>query len=238
MDMGYKVSPEQCKEGASQLKGVHPLEIIRWGVERLGCSTLTLACSFGYEDVALVDMVSKVEPKLTIFYLDTDLLFPETYQVRDQLAARYDCDFKRVCSDLSIDEQAKKYGELLWTKDPNQCCQLRKVEPLKKVLQDYQGWITGIRREQSLTRAQAEVVEWDAGFGLVKINPLAYWTSSQVWDYIHEHGIPYNPLHDQNYPSIGCAPCTQAVLPGEDPRSGRWTGIEKIECGLHNSPIQ
>lgn len=233
-----EVSPEQCKKVALQLKEAHPLEIIRWGVDNLGSSSLTLACSFGYEDVALVDMVSKVDPKLSIFYLDTDLLFPETYQVRDRLAERYECRFERVCSELSVKEQSRRYGESLWDRDPYKCCQLRKVEPLKQVLQGYDGWITGIRREQSLTRAHTEVVEWDAGFSLVKINPLAYWSSSQVWDYIHEHEIPYNPLHDQNYPSIGCTPCTNPVLPGEDPRSGRWTGFKKTECGLHNSPTQ
>ncbi|WP_131924449.1 phosphoadenylyl-sulfate reductase [Hazenella coriacea] len=232
------ISPESCKEVAFRLKEAHPMDVIRWGVENVGSSALTLACSFGYEDVALVDMVSKIEPDLTIFYLDTDLLFPETYQVRDRLVERYSCQFKRVCSDVSITEQTKQYGEALWTKNPHQCCRIRKVEPLKKVLQGYQGWITGIRREQSLTRAHAEVVEWDEGFGLVKLNPLAYWTSTQVWKYIHEHQIPYNPLHDQNFPSIGCEPCTQAVLPGEDPRSGRWTGTEKTECGLHNSPSE
>lgn len=232
------LKPEQLKEASNDLKDAHPVDIIRWGVENVGVSSITLACSFGYEDVALVDMVTRVNQDVDIFYLDTDLLFAETYQVRDRLRERYGINFIRVSPSLTLDEQKEQYGDQLWKVDPNQCCRLRKVEPLKQILRGYQGWITGIRREQSITRAHTEVIEWDAGFGLVKLNPLAYWTESQVWAYIHEHKIPYNPLHDQNYPSIGCQPCTRAVQPGEDPRAGRWAGTTKTECGLHNSPVK
>ncbi|SEM68808.1 phosphoadenylyl-sulfate reductase [Lihuaxuella thermophila] len=237
-DKETKWEPERLKRVADELKNQHPIEIIRWGVEQIGVSSITLACSFGYEDVALVDMVMKVNPEVDIFYLDTELLFEETYQVRDQLSERYQKDFIRVSSVLTVEEQASEYGPELWKRDPNLCCRLRKVEPLKKNLQGYQGWITGIRREQSITRAHAEVVEWDDSFGLVKLNPLAFWKTDQVWSYIREHGIPYNPLHDQNYPSIGCFPCTRPVKPGEDPRAGRWAGFTKTECGLHNSPVK
>lgn len=226
------------KQSAEELKAAHPIEIIRWGVDKLGASSLTLACSFGYEDVALVDMVSKVNTDVDIFYLDTDLLFTETQQVVVQLAEKYNLSFIKVSPALTLEEQTEQYGNELWKSNPNQCCSLRKVQPLKKTLSQYPGWITGIRREQSETRAQTEVVEWDEAFGLYKLNPLAYWKEQQVWDYIHEHQIPYNPLHDQNYPSIGCYPCTRPVKPGEDPRAGRWTGFTKTECGLHQSSNQ
>lgn len=218
---------------AQQLKDVHPQEIIRWGVETLGASSMTFACSFGLEDVALVDMVSKVDKTVDIFYLDTDLLFAETYEVRDRLKEKYGLDFIRISPNLTLSEQGKIFGEALWKSHPSKCCELRKVTPLRKALAPYHGWITGIRREQSVTRAHTEVVEWDEGFGLWKLNPLAYWKTEQVWNYIHEHQIPYNPLHDQNYPSIGCYPCTKPVQPGEDTRAGRWAGFSKTECGLH-----
>lgn len=220
---------------ANELQEAHPLDIIRWGVRNIGASSLTLACSFGFEDVALIDFISQVDEPIDIFYLDTNLLFDETYEVRDKLQKKYQLDFIRVTPDLSLDEQAQQYGKKLWKRQPNQCCKLRKVMPLKKILTSYQGWITGIRREQSKTRANTEVVEWDDRFGLWKLNPLAYWKEQQVWDYIHERQIPYNRLHDENFPSIGCYPCTREVKPGEDPRAGRWAGLAKTECGLHNT---
>ncbi|MBA4543634.1 MULTISPECIES: phosphoadenylyl-sulfate reductase [Thermoactinomyces] len=237
------VESEQAKleflqEAAHQLKNEHPIEIIRFGIEQVGVSGITLACSFGAEDVALVDMLLKVDKDVDIFYLDTDLHFAETYEVRDRLKERYQKDFIRVSPALTLEEQAEKYGDELWKVNPDQCCRIRKVEPLKQFLRGYQGWITGIRREQSPTRAHTEVVEWDRAFGLVKINPLAYWTNAQVWEYIYSNDIPYNKLHDQSYPSIGCQPCTRPVKPGEDPRAGRWAGLDKTECGLHNSPVR
>ncbi|MBA4492781.1 phosphoadenylyl-sulfate reductase [Paenactinomyces guangxiensis] len=237
-DISANTTEEQFKQVADELKHAHPIDIIRWGVEQIGASAITLACSFGYEDVALVDMVSKVDPEVDIFYLDTNLHFSETYEVRDRLRKRYPLNFIRVTPALTLEEQAAEYGDELWKRDPDQCCRMRKVEPLKQILSGYQGWITGIRREQSITRAHTEVVEWDAGFGLIKLNPLAFWTTEQVWSYIHEHNIPYNRLHDQNYPSIGCFPCTRQVKPGEDPRAGRWAGSTKTECGLHNSLVK
>jgi phosphoadenosine phosphosulfate reductase len=225
----------RLKSLQEELRTKHPEEIIRFGVEEIGVKAITLACSFGYEDVALVDMALKVNPELDIFYLDTDLHFAETYQVRDRLSERYRKEFIRVAPALTLEEQQEHYGAELWKRDPDLCCKLRKVEPLRKFLTGYQGWITGIRREQSPTRAHAEVIEWDKAFGMVKLNPLAFWNEKQVWNYIFAHDIPYNPLHDQQYPSIGCQPCTRQVKPGEDPRAGRWAGSAKTECGLHVS---
>jgi phosphoadenosine phosphosulfate reductase len=228
-----RVDREALQKAAEDLRDAHPSEILAWGVRQFGTRSIALACSFGVEDVALVDMLHRIDPDVDVFYLDTDLLFPETYQTRDRLAERYGKRFIRISPELTLEQQAEGWGERLWERDPNLCCRLRKVEPLTKVLAGYSAWITGIRREQSPTRAHAEVVEWDESFGLVKLNPLAYWTHEQVWDYVWEKKVPYNPLHDRQYPSIGCAPCTRPVKPGEDVRAGRWPGFEKTECGLH-----
>ncbi len=197
---------------------------------------LVLACSFGAEDVVLVDMIHRLNPDVPLFYLDTDFLFPETYETRDRVVAHYGLKPSQVIQMTSLltpERQAVEYGERLWSVDPDRCCALRKVEPLTRVLKGYQAWITGIRRDQSPTRAHAGLLEWDGKFGLVKVNPLARWTWSDVWTYIKVYEVPYNPLHDRQYPSIGCTHCTAPVLDGDDPRSGRWKTFGKTECGLH-----
>ncbi|MDI3257758.1 MAG: phosphoadenylyl-sulfate reductase [Kyrpidia sp.] len=214
------------------LEGREPVDILAWALDRF-YPRIALACSFGVEDVVLVDMATRLRPDVQIFYLDTGLLFPETYEVRDRVVERYRPNLRRVRPALTVSEQAAEYGEALWSRDPNTCCRIRKVEPLQEVLADLDAWITGIRREQAPTRAGAREVEVDRKFGLIKVNPLAAWTSREVWAYVHEHQVPYNVLHDRGYPSIGCAPCTRPVRPGEDPRAGRWSGFDKTECGLH-----
>ncbi len=211
-----------------------PQGVLAAAVERF-FPDVALACSFGLEDVALVDMLSRIRPGVKVFYLDTGLFFPETYAVRDKLAARYPAEWIRIEPRISLDEQAAQYGASLWAENPDLCCKLRKVEPLQRALSELglRAWITGIRRDQAPTRANARLVEWDAKFGLVKFNPLAAWKAADVWDYVRSNGLPYNVLHDQGYPSIGCWPCTRRVQPGEDPRAGRWAGTAKTECGLH-----
>ncbi|ATY83730.1 phosphoadenylyl-sulfate reductase [Kyrpidia spormannii] len=226
------MSPEEVGAWAEGLEGCPPEEILEWALERFS-PRIALACSFGVEDVVLVDMATRILPHVQIFYLDTGLLFPETYEVRDRVVDRYRPNLRRVTPQLDLRQQAAEYGEALWTRDPNTCCRLRKVEPLRDVLAEQDAWVTGIRREQSPTRAGAKVVEVDRKFGLIKVNPLAGWDSRQVWNYVHTHEVPYNSLHDRGYPSIGCAPCTRPVRPGEDPRAGRWAGFDKTECGLH-----
>ncbi|GIP50824.1 phosphoadenosine phosphosulfate reductase [Paenibacillus sp. J53TS2] len=216
---------------ADEFESSTPQEIIDWAVETF--PNITFACSFGAEDVVLVDMLQQISPSTDIFYLDTDFHFKETYETRDAIAAKYGLEFVRVSPRLTPEEQAAQYGEELWKSDPNACCNVRKVEPLTRVLGRYEAWITGIRRDQAPTRANAKKIEYDAKFGLVKFNPIAHWTSDDVWNYIREHELIYNPLHDRNYPSIGCEYCTRQVMPGEDPRAGRWSGTEKTECGLH-----
>jgi len=219
------------RQKAEEFEDASPETVIRWAVETF--PKITFACSFGAEDVVLVDMLQKISPQTDIFYLDTDFHFKETYETRDRLADRYGVSFIQVKPELTPEEQAAQYGDELWKRDPNLCCNLRKVEPLSKFLAHYEAWITGIRREQAPTRANAKKVEYDTKFGLVKFNPLAAWKSEDVWRYIRENNVIYNPLHDRSYPSIGCEHCTRPVKPGEDPRAGRWSGTGKIECGLH-----
>jgi len=219
------------RDAAERFEHESPEALLAWAVENF--PKITLACSFGAEDVVLVDMLQKISPSTPIFYLDTDFHFKETYETRDRLAERYNISFVQVKPKLTPEEQAAQYGDELWKTDPNLCCNLRKVEPLTGVLAQYDAWITGIRREQAPTRANARKVEYDTKFGLIKFNPLASWKWDDVWNYIRANDVIYNPLHDQSYPSIGCSYCTRPVKPGEDLRAGRWSGTGKIECGLH-----
>ncbi|OXM15029.1 phosphoadenylyl-sulfate reductase [Paenibacillus herberti] len=218
-------------EQAIKLEDALPEEILKFAVETF--PNITFACSFGAEDVVLVDMLHKISPKTDIFYLDTDFHFNETYETRDRMESRYGIKFVQVKPLLTPEEQAAKHSEELWNSEPNTCCNIRKVEPLTRILSQYEAWITGIRRDQAPTRANAKKIEYDTKFGLVKFNPIAHWTSEDVWDYIRDNEIIYNPLHDRNFPSIGCEQCTRQVAQGEDPRAGRWAGNDKTECGLH-----
>jgi len=207
-------------------------QLLAWAAEEF--QQVAIASSFGVEDMALIDLASKGSQPIAIFTLDTAFLFPETYKLIETAEQKYGFRVERMHPALTPEEQAKQHGDALWSRDPNQCCGIRKVEPLKRKLSTLQAWITGIRREQSPTRANARKIEWDKGFGLVKVNPLADWTNKQVWQYIFANKVPYNPLHDQNYPSIGCTYCTRPVGAGEDERAGRWAGFAKTECGLHS----
>lgn len=223
---------EDLKHISSEFESASPEAVLRWAVEEYA-PDLALATGFGVEGCVIVSMLSEIRPETRIFYLDTDLLFPETYALRDQLEARYGVHFERRATGLSLSEQAAEYGERLWERQPDLCCQLRKVEPLKEMLKGMRAWITGIRRDQSPARTQISPVEWDERFGLIKINPLARWSPRDVWNYVAKHNVPYSPLHDQGYPSIGCVPCTTPVQIGEVPRAGRWRGTAKSECGIH-----
>ncbi|MBE7413969.1 MAG: phosphoadenylyl-sulfate reductase [Deltaproteobacteria bacterium] len=231
--MSRKWTEEELKKVSDSLEGKAPEEAIRWAVENFSTGDLSLACSFGAEDVALVDMLVKIKPDARIFYLDTDLLFKESLEVKERLIEKYGIKPERYGAKSTLEEMAAEHGPELWKKQPDKCCDIRKMIPLAEALSGLKCWITGIRRDQAPTRANAPVVSWDAKFGLVKVNPLVRWTSEDVWKYIKANGVPYNVLHDQNYPSIGCEPCTKPVAPGEDPRAGRWAGFQKTECGLH-----
>ena len=228
---------EELKRASDAFESQQPQDVLREAIKRFA-PKIVVACSFGAEDVVLVDMVHRVDPSISLFYLDTDFLFPETYATRDRIIQQYalkPAQVIQVQSLLTPDQQTAQYGPALWSTEPDRCCQLRKVEPLTRVLKGYDAWITGIRRDQSPTRANAGLIEWDSKFQLVKVNPLARWTWADVWTYIKVYEVPYNPLHDQNYPSIGCTHCTAPVAPGEDPRAGRWKTFTKTECGLHKS---
>jgi phosphoadenosine phosphosulfate reductase len=209
-----------------------PEEVLQWAVEEFR-QDVALATGFGAEGCVLVHMLAGISRKARIFYLDTDLLFPETYALRDRIEATYGVKFERRATNVSLDDQARAFGDRLWETQPDLCCKLRKVEPLKETLGGLRAWITAIRRDQTPARASARVVERDQKFGLIKINPLVKWSTVQVWDYIVKHDVPYNPLHNSGYTSIGCTPCTTAIQAGEDPRAGRWRGSIKTECGLH-----
>jgi len=210
-------------------------DLLRWASTAFG-GTVEIASAFGAEGVVLIDIASRIQSPLRVFTLDTDFLFPETYELMRRLERKYEFTIERMHTALTPQMQEGFYGPALWSRDPDTCCNLRKIEPLREKLSTLQAWITSIRRDQTTARANAKKVEWDEQFHLVKINPLADWTSAQVWQYIHEHEVPYNPLHNQGYPSIGCTHCTRAVLPGENSRAGRWAGFAKTECGLHQKP--
>jgi phosphoadenosine phosphosulfate reductase len=209
-----------------------PQEVLQWAFRTFG-DGVEMASGFGAEGMALIDIAARLNPTLRVFTIDTEFLFPETYQLIEKVEQRYGVTVERVRPRLTPDDQADIYGPALWTINPDRCCALRKVEPLKQKLAGLRAWITAIRRDQTSVRASARKVERDQKFQLIKINPIADWTSKDVWNYLHAHDVPYNPLHDASYTSIGCTHCTRAVRPGEDPRAGRWAGFQKTECGLH-----
>lgn len=234
---GHSELVEELKAWSASFETKQPQDVLVAAIERYG-QKIVMACSFGAEDVVLVDMVHRINPSVPLFYLDTDFLFPETYATRDRIIERYQlkpAQVIQVKSLLTPQQQAESYGDALWGSNPDQCCQLRKVEPLTRVLRGYDAWITGIRRDQAPSRANAGLIEWDQKFELIKVNPLARWTWADVWTYIKVYEVPYNQLHDQHYPSIGCIYCTAPVAPGDDPRAGRWKNFAKTECGLHKS---
>ena len=226
------MTPEAIKEAARDLETASAADIVRWAADRFA-PRLTFATSLGIEDCLVTDLIARAKLPVDLFTLDTELLFPETYALWKRIEEKYGVTIRAVKPARTVAEQASAEGPALWTREPDRCCDLRKMRPLGATLANYDAWITAIRRDQTPERANAPVVGWDGRFGLVKINPLVRWTSDQVRAYVAEHEVPYNPLHDRNYPSIGCMPCTSPVMPGEDSRSGRWRGQEKTECGLH-----
>ena len=196
---------------------------------------LTMATAFGPEGCVILHMLAEVEPRTYVFNLDTGYQFKETLELRDRIAKRYGIEVRCCGADTTVAEYEAQHGGPLYKTNPDQCCFDRKVKVLRKAAVGWKAWMSGIRRDQSSDRAVAPIVGWDKKFGLVKISPLANWTKKDVWKLITEHNIPYNPLHDQGYTSIGCWPCTRAVMFGEDERAGRWSGTAKTECGLHTS---
>jgi len=216
------------------LEEATPQEILRWAVETY-YPKLTMATAFGAEGCVILAMLAEIEPRVRVFNLDTGYQFPETLALRERIRQRYGIEVELIRPNETVEQMERRFGGPIYHTQPQECCRLRKVEPLKRALQGYNAWITGIRREQTAVRAKANVVGWDERFQLVKINPLLNWTKADVWRYIRLHDVPYNSLHDQGYPSIGCWPCTRPVLPGQDDRAGRWAGLGRVECGIHLS---
>lgn len=217
---------------AAALETKSPEDILDWATSRFS-PRITMATAMGAEGCCLVAMLARIGRPVRIFNLDTDYQFDETIDTKRRLEEKYGIAIESVHAKRTRAEIEAEFGPDLWKRDTNLCCRIRKVEPLRETVSGFGAWISAIRRDQTADRAQSAVVEWDPKFELVKVNPILNWTWKNVWSYIHTNDVPYNPLHDRGYPSIGCWPCTKPVADGADPRSGRWEG-EKKECGLHS----
>lgn len=227
------ISGSEIEKLNNSFEGTSPARIMKWATDTYG-EDAVLSTGFGASGIVLMHQLSLVKPGATAFYLDTDLLFGETYDLIDRIRERMDIRLLRVRTNVSLEEQAREHGEKLWESRPDLCCHIRKVLPLQNFLMDKKAWFTGIRRDQSPTRKNTPVLQWDENLEVIKVSPLATWTEDEVWSYIRINELPYNELHDKGYPSIGCWPCTRAVKEGEDLRAGRWSDISKTECGIHS----
>ncbi|WP_103036326.1 phosphoadenylyl-sulfate reductase [Mycobacterium avium] len=245
-DVATDFTEEQLRElaerGASELEGASAIDILRWTDEHFGpvdgprgWATCKYVVACNIQDAVTVSLASDVRPGVPVLFLDTGYHFPETIGTRDAVEAVYDIHLLNVTPEHTVAEQDELLGKDLFARDPNECCRLRKVEPLRRALRGYAAWVSGLRRVEAPTRADAPLISFDESFKVVKVNPIAAWTDEQVDEYIERNGVLVNPLVQEGYPSIGCAPCTAKPAPGEDPRSGRWRGRNKVECGLHAS---
>jgi phosphoadenosine phosphosulfate reductase len=224
----------ELEDANRELEGASPQDILRWAVARYETG-LTMATAFGPEGCVILHMLSELEAgKVRVFNLDTGYQFAETLELRDRIARRYGIGVELIGADQTVAEYEAGNGGPIYATDPDRCCRDRKILPLRRAVEGYDAWISAIRADQSAHRARADVVGWDAKFGLVKVNPLLKWTKRDVWAFVVTNDVPYNPLHDRGYPSIGCWPCTRPVDAGEDERAGRWAGQAKTECGLHS----
>jgi phosphoadenosine phosphosulfate reductase len=233
---------EIAARGAAELTDADATDVLRWTDENFGgvrgpraAATCNYVVASNMADAVLVDLAAKVRPGVPVLFLDTGYHFAETIGTRDAVEAIYDIHLVNVTPEHSVNEQDQLLGKNLFASDPHECCRLRKVVPLTNALSGYAAWVTGLRRAEAPTRANAPVISFDEQFHLVKVNPLAAWSDQAITDYINEHDVLVNPLVDEGYPSIGCAPCTAKPAAGADPRSGRWQGLAKTECGLHVS---
>ncbi|WP_025736051.1 phosphoadenylyl-sulfate reductase [Mycobacterium genavense] len=241
-DQSYAALRELATRGAAELEGASATELLRWTDENFGgingprgWATCNYVVASNMQDAVLVDLASKVRPGVPVLFLDTGYHFVETIGTRDAIESVYDVRVLNVTPEHTVAEQDELKGKDLFARDPGECCRLRKVVPLGKSLAGYGAWVTGLRRVEAPTRANAPLISFDEAFKLVKVNPLAAWTDEDMQNYIDEHDVLVNPLVYEGYPSIGCAPCTAKPAEGADPRSGRWQGLSKTECGLHAS---
>ncbi len=227
--------PAYYRSLSDSMESWTPQAVLRWAVETYSPSLL-MATAFGAEGCAILAMLSEIitDPaQVRLINLETGYQFQETLDLRERIREKYGIAVEYVRAEESVEAMEKRFGGSIYKTDPDTCCRIRKIEPLHKAAQGYNAWISAIRREQSHARKNAGIVEWDPKFNLVKINPLATWQKRDLWQYLLENEVPYNPLHDLGYPSIGCQPCTRSVNAGEDERAGRWDGFAKTECGLH-----
>jgi phosphoadenosine phosphosulfate reductase len=225
-------APDRLDVTSARLEQQGAVAALEWAFEEFG-PRVALGTGFGLEGAALLDMAVRIEPKPVVFFVDTGFLFPETYELRRRLEARYEIEIQAVEPALTPQQQEDVFGARLWAFDPDFCCSMRKVEPLDDFLVSYAAWITAVRRTQTANRAAAQVLEWDDRRGVVKVNPLVAWSREEVWRYVRANDVPYNPLLERGYPSIGCTHCTRRVNAGEHERAGRWAEFGKTECGLH-----
>jgi phosphoadenosine phosphosulfate reductase len=225
-------SGAEIEAASTALRGASAQEVLRWAVRQFH-PRLTMATAFGAEGCCLIHMLAEIEPGVRIFNLDTGYQFPETLALRERIKERYGIEVEFVRPEQTVTEYEAEHGGPLYDLRPDQCCYDRKILPLRRAVVGYEAWVSAIRKDQTDHRAVANVFEWDGKFRLLKVNPLLNWTRRDVWQFILDHEIPYNPLHDQGFPSIGCWPCTNAVENGADERAGRWAGKAKKECGLH-----
>lgn len=231
--MSSPMLPEvEIARANADLQGKPPQDILRWAVERFH-PKLMMATAFGAEGCCIIHMLAEINPAVRVVNLETGYQFPETLQLREQIKARYGMEVEYIRSEMSVPDYEAEHGGPLYDIRPDQCCYDRKVLPLRRCVEGFDAWISSIRKDQTEHRKVAGVVQWDAKFNLVKVNPLLDWGRQEVWGFIAKHQVPYNPLHDQGFPSIGCWPCTRAVQEGDDERAGRWAGKAKKECGLH-----
>jgi phosphoadenosine phosphosulfate reductase len=226
---------EQLDQVNQNLEGRPAPFVLRWAVQRF-FPALTMATAFGPEGNCVIHMLAAIEPRVRVFNIDTGYQFKETLETRERIKERYGIEVEYIRPELTVAAYEAKHCGHLYNSFSDQCCHDRKSIPLKRAVTGYDAWISAIRKDQTKDRAKASVVQWDAKFGLIKINPLLYWTKKEVWDFIAQNDVPYNPLHDRGYPSIGCWPCTRAIVAGEGERAGRWHGTAKTECGLHVMP--
>lgn len=223
----------ELEADSQKLESATPQEILKWAVDRFA-PKFTMGTAFGPEGMTIIHMLAEIAPETPIFNLETGYQFAETMEVRERVIKRYGITVEYKYPEQTVAEYEATHGGPVYKTNPTQCCNDRKLTVLHKSAKGMHAWASAIRRDQSEFRAKAPIVGWDKKFQLVKVSPLANWTKKEVWSLISKEDIPYNPLHDQGYPSVGCWPCTRAVLAGEDERAGRWSGFKKTECGLHD----
>lgn len=235
--MSIGVSHEQTRELNRRFETAHPSEILRWALLDSGVERIAIASAFQAEGTAVMHMAAAIRPDVPVLFLETGFHFAETLAFKQRLTELLGLEVVELIGDHTVESQAEAFGPRLYERDPERCCDINKVQPMLRALRGLDAWITAFRRDSSPTRARAPIVdryELEPGTWMTKVNPVATWTRADVWRYLKEHDLPHNPLYDLGYASIGCAPCTRMRLPGEPERAGRWAGLSRWECGIHD----